>query len=489
MTSSSPPSYRDVDIAAVVAEVVRRLAAEQNAGSTGEAPGGGRDSGIRSVGSDGVFPSVDEAVAAAGRAQPKLAALSLDQRGVIVDIIKDYCVGNAEELARLEFQETRLGREDHKIQKLTTIPRVVGVEALRTSVRVGDAGTEFIAAAPFGVIGMVTPATHSIPTMAGNAINVIAAGNTAVFSPHPAAARCLTYALQQMNKRIKAKTGMENLITVMARPSIEAAAELFKHPGVALLTITGGPEVVRVAMRAGKRVIAAAPGNPPVVVDETADIPSAVRHIIFGAAFDNNLLCIGDKEVFVVEAVADQFMAAMRRADAVELDARQIERLTQAAFIPEKHSGELHVNREFIGRSTAFLGRAAGMSVGPNVDLLFGETDENHVFVQEEQMMPFLPVVRVRDVEAAIAAAVKAEHGYKHTALIHTQNDETARRMARIMQTTLFIRNAPCTAALGVEGPGYLSYSIATATGEGVTTPLTFTRQRQMVIGGRYDFF
>jgi acyl-CoA reductase-like NAD-dependent aldehyde dehydrogenase len=485
MTRSSSP-YRDVDIAAVVAEVVRRLAAEPGSDGPKEAPAGSRETG---TGSDGVFPSVAEAVAAAGRAQPKLAALSLEQRGVIVDIIKSYCVDNAEELARLEFQETRLGREDHKIQKLTILSRVVGVEVLRTSVRVGDVGTEFIAAAPFGVIGMVTPATHSIPTMAGNAINIIAAGNTAVFSPHPAAARCLTYALQQMNRRIKAKTGLENLITVMARPSIEAAGELFRHPGVALLTITGGPEVVKVAMQSGKRVIAAAPGNPPVVVDETADIPAAVKDIIFGAAFDNNLLCIGDKEVFVVEAVADEFLAAMRRAGAVELDPRQIERLTQAAFVPDKNSGELHVNREYIGRSTAFLGRAAGITVSAGVDLLFGETDEDHVFVREEQMMPFLPVVRVRDADAAIAAALRAEHGYRHSALIHTRNDETARRMARIMGTTLFIRNAPCTAALGVDGPGYLSYSIATATGEGVTTPLTFTRQRQMVIGGRYDFF
>jgi aldehyde dehydrogenase len=485
MTSSSPP-YRDLDITAVVAEVVRRLNAEADAGGPREIPGVDRD--LR-TGTDGVFPAVDDAVAAAGRAQPKLAALPLEQRGVIVDIIKGYCVENAAELARLEFQETRLGREDHKIQKLTILSRVVGVEALRTSVRVGDAGTEFIAAAPFGVIGMVTPATHSIPTMAGNAINIIAAGNTAVFSPHPAAARCLIYALQQINRRIKAKTGLENLITVMAKPSIEAAGELFRHPGVALLTITGGPEVVKVAMRAGKRVIAAAPGNPPVVVDETADLPSAVKHIIFGAAFDNNLLCIGDKEVFVVEAVAEEFMAAMRRAGAVELDQRQIGRLTEAAFLPDKKSGELHVNREYIGRSPAFLGRAAGLTVGDNVDLLFGETGEDHVFVREEQMMPFLPVVRVRDVDAAIAAALRAEHGYRHSALIHTRNDETARRMARLMGTTLFIRNAPCTAALGVDGPGYLSYSIATATGEGVTTPLTFTRQRQMVIGGRYDFF
>jgi len=325
--------------------------------------------------------------------------------------------------------------------------------------------------------------------MAGNAINVIAAGNTAVFSPHPAASRCLQHALRQINQRIKAKTGLENLITVMAKPSIEAAGELFRHPGIALLTITGGPGVVKAAMKSGKRVIAAAPGNPPAVVDETADIPAAVKAIIFGASFDNNLLCLGDKEVFVVESVAEAFLAEMRRAGAAELTPGQIDRLAEAAFISDKAGGERHVNRDLGGRSPSVLAQAAGASVADKVDLLFGETDEGHLFVQEEQMMPFLPVVRVKDVDAAIAAAARAEHGYRHSAMIHTRNDETARRMARVLNTTLFVRNAACTAALGVDGPGYLSYSIATATGEGVTSPLTFTRQRQMIIGGRYDYF
>ncbi len=485
-TAPPPPPYRGLDIPAVVSEVVRRLSAERAAREAGLPPARPEPS---VPGTDGVFPTVDDAVAAAARVQPKLAALTLDQRGLIVDIIKAYCLENAPELARLEFQESRIGREDHKLQKLTIIPKVLGVESLKTRVRVDDTGTEFIAAAPFGVIGMVTPATHSVPTMAGNAINVIAAGNTAVFSPHPAASRCLQHALRQINQRIKAKTGLENLITVMAKPSIEAAGELFRHPGIALLTITGGPGVVKAAMKSGKRVIAAAPGNPPAVVDETADIPAAVKAIIFGASFDNNLLCLGDKEVFVVESVAEAFLAEMRRAGAAELTPGQIDRLAEAAFISDKAGGERHVNRDLVGRSPSVLAQAAGASVADKVDLLFGETDEGHLFVQEEQMMPFLPVVRVKDVDAAIAAAARAEHGYRHSAMIHTRNDETARRMARVLNTTLFVRNAACTAALGVDGPGYLSYSIATATGEGVTSPLTFTRQRQMIIGGRYDYF
>jgi aldehyde dehydrogenase len=482
--STSIANVRDIDVSAIVAEVVRRLQKPSSSMANNFIP-----QRASNIGNNGVFATVDAAVMAAAKAQAKIGECTLEERGKIVDIIKKYCVENAERLGRMEFEESRIGRVDHKIQKLQIIPQVLGVEAMKTNVLVTSSGADFIAAAPFGVIGMVTPATHSIPTMASNAINVIAAGNAAVFSPHPAAYKCFQHALEELNQLIIEKVGIENCITTMENPTIEAAGELFKHPNVPLITVTGGPAVVKSAMRAGKRVIAAGPGNPPVVVDETADLDSAAKHIIAGAAFDNNLLCIGDKEVFVVESVFDAFMAAMRKAGAKEFDRGQIQRLTEAVFVIEKANNRIHVNRDFIGKDTDVLGIAAGVALPKGVDLLFGETDENHPFVVEEQMMPFLPIVCVKDVDAAILAAYRAEHGYKHTAMIHTKNEATARKMARMLNTTLFVKNGPCTASLGIGGPGYLSFSIATPTGEGVTTPLTFTRQRQMVIGGRYDFY
>jgi aldehyde dehydrogenase len=333
----------------------------------------------------------------------------------------------------------------------------------------------------------VLPATHSVPTLASNAINVISAGNTAVFSPHPAGAKIAARALRSMNSEIARHTGVANAITTIAQPSIKSAEEVFKHPGIALLCVTGGPAVVRVAMKHGKRVIAAGPGNPPVVVDETADLDNAALSIIAGASFDNNLLCIGEKEVFVVSSVFDGFMAAMRRAGAYELKPDAIERLTQAAFTFDgdgKGCGHAHLKRDLIGKDVALLAAAAGVQAPAGCPLLFGETVEDHAFVQEEQMMPFVPIVRVPDVNAGIAASLKAEHGYRHTAMIHSRNVANVTKMARAMNTTLFVHNAPCSAALGSGSPGYLSFSIATPTGEGVTTPLTFTRERQLAIGG-----
>jgi aldehyde dehydrogenase len=437
-------------------------------------------------GRDGVFPNVDEAVGAAAEAQKRLVALGLEERGRICAIIRDLCSAHAEEWGRAELEESKIGRLDHKIEKLRLVRKVLGVEAMRSEVRTDTSGYCLVEPAPWGVIAMALPATHSAPTLASNAINVLAAGNAAVFSPHPAAAGVARRVLQAFNRAIETETGLRNVICTIEEASIEASQALFRHPDVALICVTGGPAVVRAAMGSGKRVIAAGPGNPPVVVTSCADLDQAARHIIEGASWDNNLLCIGEKEVFVVERVMADFMAAMTRAGAVQLDSRQTEALTREAFTFEDRGGErrAHVNRDLVGRGCEVLGEAASVRVRKGTDLLFGETEESHPFVQEEQMMPFVPVVRVRDTDAAIAAALSAEHGYRHTAIIHTRSLENAARMARTLNTTLFVHNGPCGAALGSGSPGYLSFSIATPTGEGVTTPLTFTRQRQIVLGG-----
>ncbi len=438
------------------------------------------------VPSDGVFDTVGDAVNAAAEAQKRVGEMSLDERGRIVAIIRRICTERAEELGRMELEETQVGRLDHKIEKLKNVQHVLGVEAMRSEARSDASGLCVIEHAPWGVIGMALPVTHSVPTMASNATNVVAAGNTAVFAPHPAGCKVACYALQLFNREIERELGVANVFTILREPTIKTVEELFQHPQIALLCVTGGPAVVKAASRHGKRVIAAGPGNPPVVVDETADLDAAAKAIIEGAAFDNNLLCIGEKEVFVVASVADAFIAAMRRAGAHELDRVAIERLTRAAFTFDgdgKGCGRAHVKKDLVGKDPEVLAAAAGVSVASGTQLLFGETDEEHPFVQEEQMMPFLPVVRVRDIDAAIAAALKAEHGYRHTALIHSRNVQNVTAMARALNTTLFVHNAPCVAALGANGPGYLSFSIATPTGEGITTPLTFTRERQITVG------
>src|SRR5712692_7577895 len=434
----------------------------------------------------GVFNDVEAAVSAAVAAQRSFEARGLEDRRKAVACVRKICTEQAEQLGREELEETKIGRLQHKIEKLKVIAdRIPGVEFLKTDAFSGENGISLQEYAPFGVIGVVTPVTHSLPTLAGNVINMLAAGNSLVCNPHPSGARIACKGVQLFNRAIHAAIGIDNLITIIEKPTLESAQAIFDHRDVRLLCVTGGPAVGRAALRSPKRAIVAGPGNPPVVVDETADLDNAARSIVLGGAYDNNLLCIGEKEVFAVASIFDELMTAVSRCKSVRLNEGQIAALTKAAFVKgpdEKHP--LVVNKELLGQDAAVLADRIGLKVPADTELLFGETDESNPFVPEEQMMPFVPFVRVPDVDAAIALAKKHEHGFKHTAVIHSRNVDTITRMGREMDVTLYVQNGPSTASLGSGGEGYLSFSIATPTGEGVTTPLTFTRQRRSTTVG-----
>ena len=438
---------------------------------------------VKGAGSLGVFNSVDDAVTAATAGFQNLCKASLEDRRRAVECVRRICDEQAEELGRMELEETKIGRLDHKIEKLKIIKLVPGVEFLKSDAVSGDHGLTITEYAPFGVIGAITPVTHSLPTLTGNVISMLSAGNTIVFNPHPAGARVACEGVRRFNRAIKEAVGLENLITIIEQPTLESAEAVFNHRGVRLLVVTGGPGVARAALASRKRAIVAGPGNPPVVVDETADVDNAAASIVQGAAYDNNLLCIGEKEVFAVESVFDRLMDAVGTNGGYRLNSLQIQQLTAIAFKPpEQPEGHWILNRDLIGKDPAILAQLIGLSVPPETQILYGETETSNPFVPEEQMMPFVPFVRARNAEHAIEMAREFEHGFGHTAIIHSRNVRTMSTMGRILNTTLFVKNGPSMAGLGLGGEGYLSYSIATPTGEGVTNPLTFTRQRRCVM-------
>jgi aldehyde dehydrogenase len=438
----------------------------------------------------GIFDDVDEAVAAAVDAQKQFETRGLEERRKAIACIRKICVDRAEELGRDELEETKIGRLIHKIEKLKVIAdKIPGVEFLRTEAFSGENGISLTEYAPFGVIGVITPVTHSLPTLACNAINMLAGGNALVINAHPSGARIAAKGVRLFNQAIYEAIGIDNLLTIIEKPTLESAQAIFDHREVRLLCVTGGPAVGRAALRSPKRAIVAGPGNPPVVVDETADLDNAARSIVAGAAYDNNLLCIGEKEVFAVAAIFDELLEAVTRCKAVRLNAKQIDALTKAAFVSGENKKKLVVNKDLLGQDAAVLAKHAGVQVPADTEILFGETEESHPFVDIEQMMPFVPFVRVPDVDTAIALAKKYEHGFKHTAVIHSRNVDTITRMGRELDTSLYIQNGPSMAGLGSGGEGYLSFSIATPTGEGVTTPLTFTRERRSTTVGSMRVF
>lgn len=469
-------------ISAVVEQVLSQMGSGQSVTTAGPATTSPRASASRGPSGPGLFADVDPAVDAAAKAQRQLADAGMAVRDGICKLIKQIAADNASEWGRIEIEETKIGRLDHKIAKLELLAGVPGVEFLKSVAHSGDDGISLDEAAPWGVIGVITPVTHSIPTLTANAISMIASGNALVANPHPGGYRCAAMAAATYNQAIKQQFNIDSLINVITPPTLESADAIFQHPRIPLLVVTGGPAVARAALKQQKRAIVAGPGNPPVVVDDTADVNVAAQAIIAGGAFDNNLLCIGEKEVFVVASIWDRMMKAMRDAGAVELNSQQIMRLTEKAFTYKDN--HYAVNKDYIGRSPKVLGEAAGVRVPESCELLFGQTDADNPFVPEEQMMPFVPFVKVRDFEEALDMAIKFEHGFGHTAIIHSNNLEHITRMGKAMNTTLFVANGPCTAALGAGGEGYPSYSIATPTGEGVTNPMTFTRFRRNTVAG-----
>lgn len=442
--------------------------------------------GTTGKGEDGIFDQIEDAIDAASDAQRALVAMSLDTRRAIVSTIRETAMLHAKGLAKCTLDETGMGRISHKIRKFEVAAQLTpGVEDLEPQAWSGDHGLTVVEPAPFGVAAAITPSTHPIPTIVNNAISFIAAGNSVVFNPHPAAKTVSTQGIQIFNRAITESGGPPNLISAVSDPTIQTGQALFIHPKIDIILVTGGESVARAALQSPKRAIVAGPGNPPVVVDETADIEKAAQSIIEGGAFDNNILCIGEKEIFVVESVADELKRSLLSNHCLEIDPGQIDILTEHAF-PLDNSGSLILNRELVGKNPQILGDLIGLNVPSETELLIGEVDVSNQFVQNEQMMPFIPIVRVPDVHTAIELAIQAEKGYHHTAVIHSKNVESMTIMARKCQCTIFIKNGPSSAGLGAGGEGYTSFSIATPTGEGVTSARTFTRQRRCTL---VDYF
>jgi acyl-CoA reductase-like NAD-dependent aldehyde dehydrogenase len=382
--------------------------------------------------------------------------------------------------------ETGLGRAEDKVLKNNlVIEKTPGPEDLEPTTWTGDDGLTITEFAPFGVIGAITPTTNPTSTIINNTIAAVSAGNAVVFNAHPAAKRVSVQNIRWLNQAIASAGGPPDLVAAVPEPTIESAQQLMNHPMVRILMITGGPGVVEEARKTRKRSILAGPGNPPAVVDTTADIDLAGREIVRGASFDNNLICIDEKVVFVVDSVADQLLQSMTSAASHVLAAHELKKIERVIFAEMGEPGKAgRMNPKWIGKNAGTILAEIGRSAGPDLRLVVADVPAEHPLVWTEQMMPVMPVVRVRDVDQAIELAVRAEHGCGHTASIYSRDVGAITRMAREIDVSIFVANAANLAGLGDGGEGFTSFSIASPTGEGLTRPRSFSRERRMTVAG-----
>jgi acyl-CoA reductase-like NAD-dependent aldehyde dehydrogenase len=435
-----------------------------------------------------VFRDADSAAQAARRAQESLSATLLETRKKMIAAMREVSARNSLLLSRMAVEETGLGRVDDKVKKnLLVAEKTPGVEDLVPVSWSGDRGLTLTEWAPYGVIASVTPSTNPSETVINNAIGMVAAGNAVVFCPHPSAKATTLATVELLNDAIASVSGIKNLLVTFEEPSIELSQQLMKHRGVDLLVVTGGPAVVRAAMDCGKKVIAAGPGNPPVVVDETADIEKAGRDILAGASLDNNIVCISEKEIIAVGSITADLKQALVKAGAVELDAGLAERLESLVLSENRGPARPSLsNRKLVGKNLSVILNEAGLSVGDEVRLGFIEVAWDHPFVWTELLMPIIPLVRVSDAREGIALARKVERDLGHTAVMHSRNIEHLSEMAKVMDVSIFVKNGPSYAGLGFGGEGYTSFTIASPTGEGLTSARHFSRMRRCVL---VDYF
>ena len=441
---------------------------------------------LTTAGDWGIFATMDEAINAAEAAQRKYLSCSMADRAKYVQVIRDVALKkeNLEYMSQATVDETGMGGYEYKITKnILAATKTPGVEDLTTEALSGDDGLTLVEYSPFGVIGAITPTTNPTETVICNSIGMLAAGNSVVFSPHPRAKNVTLFLIKALNKALAEAGAPANLIVTVAEPSIDNTNAMMKNPKVRMLVATGGPSIVKTVLSSGKKAIGAGAGNPPVVVDETANIEKAAKDIIDGCSFDNNLPCIAEKEIIAVDDIADYLIFNMKKHGAYEIkDKATIDKLVE--LVTQNCNGP---KTEFVGKSAQYILDKIGITVGPEIKVILMEADEFHPFVQEELMMPILPLVRVKNVDMAIDMAVRVEHGFRHTAIMHSRNVDKLTKMAKLIQTTIFVKNGPSYAGIGVGGMGHTTFTIAGPTGEGLTSAKSFARKRRCVLVGGFD--
>lgn len=427
----------------------------------------------------GSFADSESAIRAARAAFEAFQDTPIETRKKMIARIREICLENLQQLAQMARDETGLGRVADKVVKnRLAITKTPGVEDLENIAWTGDHGLTVVELAPFGVIGSITPCTNPSETIISNAIGMIAGGNAVSFNPHPSAKKTAVFTVDLINKAIISAGGPANLITTVANPTIESAQHLMTHPLINLLVVTGGPAVVSVAMKSGKKVIAAGPGNPPVVVDETADIDKAARDIVMSASTDNNVICIIEKNIIATKDAADALKKALVKHGAVELSSYQARRLEKVIVADDGK----HPHKDWVGKDIQLILEQIGMNVDESKRLAFVETTKDHPFAKIELLLPVLPFIRAKDFDEALAIAHELEGGCHHTAVIHSKNIERLHLMAKKMNTAIFVKNGPALAGLGLGGEGPTSFTISSPTGEGVTTARHFVRNRRCVV-------
>ncbi len=409
---------------------------------------------------------VEGLVEKARAAQKQIENYTQEQVDALCREIARTVYDNAEMLAKMAVEETRMGVYENKVAKNKGKARVIwndlkGKKSVGIINRYPEQGIIEVAK-PMGVVAAITPTTNPIVTPMCNAMFAVKGRNAIIVGPHPRSRECSTKTVELINERLAKLGAPENLIQCVPEPTMEISGLLMKTCDVVLAT--GGPGVVKAAYSSGKPSYGVGAGNVQCILDDDVDYAKTVPMIIEGRIFDNGIICSGEQNAITPAAKADELIAEYKKNGGVLVDdPAQIDALREAMF-----PGGV-MNKDLVGQSALKVAEAAGIKVPSDTRVLlvkapaYGKED----YFSKEKMCPVMSLYTYNTWEEAIAIADAnlAVEGRGHSVAIHSNNQEHIEAAAEVLPVSRFLINQVCATNNG--GSLFNSLSATTTLGCG----------------------
>jgi len=399
-------------------------------------------------------------------AQKAYEAFDQEQVDAIVRAMAKAIFDNAEELAKMAVEETRMGVYEHKVKKNQGKSRVIwnelkGKKSIGIIRELPELGLVEVAK-PMGVIGAITPTTNPIVTPMCNAMFALKGHNAILICPHPRSKKCSTRAVELMVEAITKLGAPENLVQIISDPTVELSGQVMKQADVCIST--GGMGMVRAAYASGKPAFGVGAGNVQCLIDEDAVLEEAIPMVIAGREFDNGIICSGEQTAIAPRAKYDEMIEVFKKNGAYYIDdPAQIDTLRDILF-----PGGV-MNKDCVGQSAIKVAEMAGLTVPANTRVLvvkapgYGKAD----LFAKEKMCPVIAAYAYDTWEegVAIAHANLEVEGKGHSVCIHSHNSKNVEYAAGILPVSRFLVNQICSTNNG--GSFFNSLSATTTLGCG----------------------
>ncbi len=395
----------------------------------------------------GVKAEIDRLVANANEALAAYMRMDQQQVDEMVHAMTLAGLDNHMKLARMAVEETGRGVFEDKVIKNIFATEYIwhSIKGLKTVGVVDESELEGYVevAEPVGIIAGVTPVTNPTSTTLFKALICAKTRNPIIFAFHPSAQKCSAEAARVLYDAAIRHGGPKHCIQWINTPSIDATNALMNHPSVSLILATGGAGMVRSAYSAGKPALGVGPGNVPCYIHKDVDLERACTDLIISKTFDNGMICASEQAVIVHKDIAKAFEETMKRLGCAFMNEEETGKINQFVINTER----LTLNPDVVGKTAHWIAANAGVSVAENTKILMVKLAKpgKDYPLSLEKLSPVLAYFVAKDEKQGFdyAGRMLELGGLGHSAVIHTNNRELARRYGEAMKVGRVIVNSP----------------------------------------------